>query len=499
MDQEKIKYQAAQRIKSNKLDYEDLGIMALQAVYFDIGGTIETFRSSPEIRRESTPRFRALLEKAGVHLEMDDDGLLELLTTGVKRYHKWNRQSLIELPTAEIWSQVVLKDLNLPIEQIAPISEDLAFLYETGFFIREMRPEAPQVLESIQQMGLRIGCISNTQSLTQVPYSLKRYGIQQYFDPLVLSSQLGHRKPDPAVFYHAARLASLPTSQVIYVGDKINRDVLGSSRSGYCMSIKINHVYDDGDPDLGATPDAVIENLYELLPLIEDILKRDRKVKPVERKIKAIFFDAGNILYTKPRKGRHIKQFLARHKLKSQVDVKTEKRKLKDLAFNGEIDRFEFYERVIRLYGVTEPAVLQEGVDALLKDATTVEIVDGVPETIKALKKRGYILGIISDTATPIKVKLDWFAEAGFGNEFDTFISSKELGTRKPAAVIYKEACRSVGLSVDGAVFVGHKASELKGARSVGLKTIAFKYDKNARADVYIEKFGDLLNVPLLG
>lgn len=475
--------------------------MDLSTVFFDIGGTIETFRYDRELRRTNTPFFRQCFEKAGISLDLDDEALCDLISNGVAAYQKWNRQSLIELPAIEIWSQYVFKEMDVPKKKLAQIAEELCYLYETRYFVRKMRPEVPEVLRKIKEMGLLIGCISNTLSLTQVPSTLRRYGILEYFNPVVLSSDFGHRKPDPSIFYHAARILNLPTGGMVYVGDKINRDILGAVRSGFRLAVKIDHEYDDGEVDLGATPHARIETLDDLIPILEKELAADRRKSgraDGPGKVKGIFFDAGNILYYKPRKGRNIKRFIARHKLKAIADVRKEKRKLKELAFQGVIDRYEFYEKVIRLYGVTDPDILAEGITALVKDATTVEIIEGVPETLKALKKKGYILGIISDTATPIQEKMNWFTQGGFGNVFDSFISSKELGTRKPAPVIYEEAFKRVGLKVEEAVFVGHKASEIKGARNVGLKTVAFNYDKNARADVYIEKFSDLLEVGLL-
>lgn len=474
--------------------------MPLKAVFFDVGGTLETFRSTPELRLENTRDLRLCLEMVGVHLQLDDAQLCELITSGIGKYQKWNRQSFIELPTHQIWSQFVFDGLEIDASLLAPIAEELSFLQETKYFLREMRPEIPEVLERIQALGLRMGCISNTHSLSQVPYNLKRYGIDRYFSPVVLSSAFGGRKPDPSIFYHAARLANLPTGSMVYVGDKINRDILGAKRSGFRLAVKIQHPYDDGDPDLGAVPDAVINDMRELLPLLEEELRQDAlsNYPTASRKIKGIFFDAGNILYHKPRKGVHLRRFLARHKLRAVADVRAEKRKLKDLAFHGVIDRQEFYEGVIRLYGVTDPALLKEGAEALLLDATTVEIIDGVPETLKALKHKGFILGIISDTATPIQVKLGWFEQGGFGDVFDSFISSKEIGARKPDCLIYQEAFRKVGLSQEESVFVGHKASELSGARKAGMATIAFNYDKNARADAYIDRFADLLDVSIL-
>lgn len=474
--------------------------MRLQAVFFDMGGTLETFRFTPELRLENTRYFRDCLEKAGIFLDLDDEQLCFKITAGIASYQMWNRQSLIELPSDQIWAKYVFNDPGIYAADLAAISDELSFIHETRYFLRELRPEIPEVLAEIQAMGLKIGCISNTHCLTQVPFNLKRYGIERYFSPVVLSSAFGGRKPDPSIFYHAARLVNLPTGSMIYVGDKINRDILGAKRSGFRLAVKIHHPFDDGEADLGATPDAVINDMRELLPILDKQLRKDARARvPASQcKIKGIFFDAGNILYHKPRKGIHMRRFLARHKLRAAANVKAEKRKLKDLAFHGSIDRFEFYERVIRLYGVVDPAVLAEGVNALLLDATQVEIIEGVPETLKALKKKGFILGIISDTATPIQVKLGWFNQAGFGDVFDSFISSKEIGTRKPASLIYQEAFRKVGLTQAESVFVGHNASELSGARKAGMSTIAFNYDKNARADFYIESFAELLDVKIL-
>ena len=100
-----------------------------------------------------------------------------------------------------------------------------------------MRPEIPRVLEQIREMGLLTGCISNTHSLTQVPFNLRRYGINSILSPVVLSSEFGGRKPDPSIFYHAARMLNLPTGSIVFVGDKINRDILGSKRAGFRLSI----------------------------------------------------------------------------------------------------------------------------------------------------------------------------------------------------------------------------------------------------------------------
>jgi HAD superfamily hydrolase (TIGR01549 family) len=122
-----------------------------------------------------------------------------------------------------------------------------------------------------------------------------------------------------------------------------------------------------------------------------------------------------------------------------------------------------------------------------------------VPETLLYLKEKGYILGIITDTAMSFSKKLNWFEEHGFGRIWDAVISSKEIGVRKPSPEMYLLAVEQTGVSPAEAAFIGHRKTELDGARAVGLKTIAFNYEDGAVADVYIQNFTDLLTLPLLG
>jgi putative hydrolase of the HAD superfamily len=76
--------------------------------------------------------------------------------------------------------------------------------------------------------------------------------------------------------------------------------------------------------------------------------------------------------------------------------------------------------------------------------------------------------------------------------------SSQEVGAQKPDPKIYNTALQQLGVNSSQAVFVGHKSSELEGARQVGMKTIAFNYEDTAKADFYIENFSDLINLPII-
>lgn len=474
--------------------------MTIQAVFFDMGGTIDTFGFTREYRILNVHYIKDCLASVSIALNLSDEQLADAITQGASDYLRWNMTSNIELSPAQIWSRFFLKGQSISETELTPIAEDLAFLYETKLYHREMRMEIPEVLAKIKEMGFRMGIISNTQSLNQVRYNLIQYDILDYFDPIVLSSEYGRRKPDPAIFYHAARLASVPTSACAYIGDKVNRDIVGARRSGFRLAIQIKHTYDDGIKDEGATPDAIIKNMMELIPILEaEKVKNQLIVENSNgRKVKAIFFDAGDILYFRPHKEENLNKFFEGKQLQIHPDCDNERARLKDLAFSGQMGRHEYYEKVLSLYGIDDPLLLDEGMQAMSLDDNTVEILNGVPETINHLKEKGYILGIITDTALPISKKLNWFDQSGFGGLWDVFISSKELGVRKPDPAMYEKAIRQVGICPSDAVFVGHKITELDGAHAVGMKTIAFNFEDGAIADYYIDHFCDLLKVPLL-
>ena len=474
--------------------------MALRTMFFDVGGTLETFSCSREYRIKNTATLRKFLVENGIVLPYTDEELYEVIAGGISAYRKWSIASMIELSTGEIWSQYVFKGHLVDTKKLYRISEQLSCLYELNYYAREMRPEVPAVMSELKKLGLRIGCISNTQSLTQVPATLAKYGISQFFDPVVLSSKYGRRKPDPSIFYHAARLANSPTGACGYVGDKINRDVLGAKKAGFQLAIQVRHEFDDGEVDEGAEPDAVIGNLADLIPLLETSMREHHHNGSQNDRgpIKAVFFDAGDILYYRPQRDKYLKEFLSRHTVNPVPGFEAERKRIKDLAFSGQMKRHDYYRELIHLYGITDAQAIEEGMEAISRDDDTVAIFDGVPETIHALKARGFILGIITDTAMPITRKLNWFEEHGFGRVWDVVISSKEMGVRKPAPSMYEEAIMQTGIRPQEAVFVGHKTHELEGARAVGFKTIAFNYDPDAPADFYIENFCDLLKVPLL-
>ena len=474
--------------------------MTVQAVFFDMGGTIETYGWTPELRIRETAGIRQRLAKAGINLGLTDKQLYELISAGLDAYHLVSLQNLDELAPGRVWNEYIFAGYPVNRGKLAAIAEDLMVFIETHYYQRAMRPEVPGVLEAIRKMGLKIGLISNVNSRGQVPTNLDLYGIRHYFDPIVLSSEYGRRKPDPAIFHYAARLANVPASQCVYIGDRIVRDILGAKRAGFRLAVQIRHNYEHGEVDEGATPDAVIDHMTEFLEILQTELedsKNSRTEKDVPSPIRALLFDAGDILYYRQNSGSKLAAFLDEIGLPYKEYLPGKKSALRDQAYQGLINYDQYQEAILRFYGITQPDQIARGKIILDEEANNVQFFEGVPETLKSLKDEGYLLGIITDTALPVHVKLNWFERGGFGDVWDSVISSKELGVRKPNPRIYQVALQQLGVSADQTIFVGHKSSELDGAKAVGIRTIAFNYEDGVAADFYISHFSDILKIPL--
>ncbi len=472
--------------------------MTIKAVFFDMGGTIDTYWYSAEMRLAAAADMQAVLASYGIHLHLADSQLYDLVTSGLARYHQWRLGSLEEKPSSLVWQNYIFAGCPGDFTQLEIIGDDLMMWLETHFYRRQMRPEMPQVLESIRKQGYKIGLISNVNSRGQVPFNLTQYGIIHYFDPIVLSSEYRRRKPDPSIFHHAARLSHTPASECIYIGDRIARDILGAKRAGFKLAIQVRHDFKHGEKDEGATPDMVLNNMIELLPVLEKYGGPGHAQDINERDIRAVLFDAEGILYYRKDKNKEYQKFFSEFGLPVREIPEEQKEYFRRMASIGLITFEQYKQNVLETIGITDPAQLKRGVEIAVEESDKVHYFQGARATLEQLKSRNLYLGIVTDTAHPLHEKISKLERGGLGNLWDAIIASREVGVQKPGPEIYHLALQQLGIKPHQAVFVGHKAAELEGARNVGMKTVAFNFEEDAAADFYVHKFSDLLHVPIM-
>jgi len=119
----------------------------------------------------------------------------------------------------------------------------------------------------------------------------------------------------------------------------------------------------------------------------------------------------------------------------------------------------------------------------------------GVKSTLAGLHRRGLALAAVANSEHPAPVLQEHLRRFDVAEMFTVLISSIELGSTMPEPDCYLAALRAVNLSAGEAAFVGHDTAVLAGAAAVGMPTVAFNYDCDARADVYLARFDELLDL----
>ena len=128
----------------------------------------------------------------------------------------------------------------------------------------------------------------------------------------------------------------------------------------------------------------------------------------------------------------------------------------------------------------------------------------GVRETLAQLHSSGVKLGVLCNCEHSGETIRQQLAELLGESPWAAVISSRDLGCTMPEAACYRAALQAMQLPAAEVAFVGHDARELRGAAVQGLATIAFNSDRDARADVYLQRFEDLIELtrflaPLFG
>lgn len=127
-------------------------------------------------------------------------------------------------------------------------------------------PGIREGLDYLKAAGYKLGCVTNKAEQFTVPL-LTDLGVAGDFSIIVSGDTLPQKKPDPAPLLHAAKFFGVDPAAALMVGDSVS-DVKAARAAGFqivCMSYGYNH----GEDIRKSHPDAVIDALTEIQPLLE--------------------------------------------------------------------------------------------------------------------------------------------------------------------------------------------------------------------------------------
>ena len=198
----------------------------IRGVFFDLYGTLLCYGNMEAageswyhaIRRELIDSGRAFDEETLIQL--CEEFLLQpeppVQDDGLTVYERRMRELVGEL------------GLALALEELRRISEASIAAWHAH---TPLDPEAKSVLGELQGR-YKLALISNFDHPPHVHRLIDELALRPFFDAVVVSGDVGIKKPDPAIFTPALEQTGLVADEALFVGDSPEDDVAGARAAG---------------------------------------------------------------------------------------------------------------------------------------------------------------------------------------------------------------------------------------------------------------------------
>lgn len=200
---------------------------SIRAVAFDLFNTLVTV-DTPS-RYSSIDRLLDSLKAQGVAVHADD---FMPVYRDVAREFVSEAERLGEETHNSLWVSTALRRLGIDMPpQDARVAEAVEAYFSA--FVDNARPlPGTADMLAVLKPRYRLGLLSNLTHGPAARQILDHLNLSPYFDVLLVSGDLGYRKPHPQVFQRLIDALEVPPASILFVGDDPRTDVQGSLLAG---------------------------------------------------------------------------------------------------------------------------------------------------------------------------------------------------------------------------------------------------------------------------
>ncbi len=239
---------------------------AIQAVLFDLGGTLLHYDQPPEYSFENLNALglRAFINTAvasGARIPDPDLALRAISRVAAAVEAKAART--YHAGTAEDTIREGLEALGLHLRPKAWDAGLAAYYAAISETVKPGEGDLAGVLAELTSEGRALGLVSNTLwSPAMHDADLARFDLLQYLPVRVYSYDVGVVKPHPAIYRQALDRLDMAPTEAAFVGDRLVVDIAGPQKIGMRAILVDTPFRKEEDPDI--QPDAQIATLAEL-------------------------------------------------------------------------------------------------------------------------------------------------------------------------------------------------------------------------------------------
>jgi HAD superfamily hydrolase (TIGR01662 family) len=242
---------------------------AFDLILFDLGNTLiyydgDEANSSALAARELTQSLITL----GYPLQIDD--FSKDFQTSLSTYFRKREQDCLELTAAYVLREE-LTEAGFTDIPAAHIQAALKAMYSVSEPHWKLGDDTYAALHELKGDGYRLGVVSNAADADDFHRLVENHALEPYFELLLVSAEVGIRKPHPLIFNLAIDFFEVSPERSAMVGDLLAMDVLGAQRAGL-TSIWITRWLQNPSQQadrMDIQPDASVTRLSQLPALLK--------------------------------------------------------------------------------------------------------------------------------------------------------------------------------------------------------------------------------------
>jgi putative hydrolase of the HAD superfamily len=199
----------------------------ITAIGFDLFDTLVTVERLGI--QEALDRLVRSLRSSGLGVE--EEAFLPVYRAAVRQLSEETRRDGRETHN-RFWISTALQHLG---HQVSPDDHRVALAVEAYFSgFLEYAALIPATLDMLTALRgrYRLGLLSNFTHGPAAREIIARLGLTPFFDVLLVSGELGYRKPHSHVFRELVARLHVPKEHIAFVGDDVEADIHGAQQAG---------------------------------------------------------------------------------------------------------------------------------------------------------------------------------------------------------------------------------------------------------------------------
>lgn len=234
----------------------------INTIFIDLGDTFRVIRKDADYILAAKRRIVELLGADADPTEF----YREVIEPRYDRYREWALTFYCEAPEKTLWTRWLAYDY--PREQVEAAAAELTMAYRKTKGERVVTDGGAETVKELYRRGYTLGIVSDLVGVHEVDEWLDRDGLRPYFRTVQQSSVCLIRKPHPAIYYYALEECGSDPAETCYVGDNLDRDIVGAKAAGLGMTVGVQYPGKKPQTVTDANrPDRFIQHFSQLLEI----------------------------------------------------------------------------------------------------------------------------------------------------------------------------------------------------------------------------------------